>query len=148
MKRACLLLASLALVPLTPIMSASPASAQASCRWDLNGLWVGQRNGWRVNIKARPGGYIVWADGMPEPGQGVGEFLYRDAGPKLWTFTFPDGVKATMQLDASGLLQTRQPAGPETFRRVSPAGSPQCVASGTGSSNPRATRVPDNTGGM
>lgn len=128
MRIARLLLALFALVPVSTFVSAQPAMAQANCRWDLDGLWVGVRNGWRVNIKARPGGQVVWADGTPEPGQGVGEYLYRDTGPKLWVFTFPDGVKATMQLDAKGLLQTWAPPGPETFKRVRPAGPPKCVS--------------------
>ncbi len=128
MRLFCFGLTLAALLLVFGLVSVQPTMAQtASCRWDLDGFWVGERNGWRVNIKARAGGYVVWADGTPEPGQGVGEFLYRQTGPKHWTYTFPGGVKATMELDAKGLLQTVQPSGPETFKRVRPAGLPQCV---------------------
>lgn len=127
MTPARLALALIALLPFSAFVSAQPASAQANCRWDLDGLWVGQRNGWRVNIKARSNGYVVWADGAPEPGQGVGDFVYKETGLKVWTFTHSSGGKATMRLDAAGLLQTTQPEGPETFKRVRPATPPKCV---------------------
>lgn len=122
-----LALALIALFPVSTFFSAQPAMAQANCRWDLDGLWVGQRNGWRVNQKMRPEGFIVWADGVPEPGQNENVFLYKQTGPKTWTHTWPDGTKATASLDANGLLQTVQPSGRETFKRVRPASPPQCV---------------------
>lgn len=127
MKLVRLALALIALSPLSAFVFAQPAMAQANCRWDLDGLWVGQRNGWLVNHKMRGDDFIVWADGTPEPGQGVGEFLYKKTGPRTWVFTHSSGGNATARLEPNGLLYTTQPGGPETFKRIRPATPPKCV---------------------
>lgn len=128
MKLFRLALALCALFPLSTFVSVQPAMAQANCRWDLDGEWVGQRTGNRVMQEMRPGGFMVWVVGTPKPGQAEGDHMFRDAGPKTWTWTFPDGSKTHARLEANGLLRVTNPDGwAETFKRVRPAGPPRCV---------------------
>lgn len=146
MKRTCLLMASLALVPLSTVTIAPSAQAQTNCRWDLNGEWVGQRTGNRVMQLMRSGGFMVWVAGSPKPGQAEWDHMFRDSGPRTWTWIFPDGQKTYARLEANGTLRVTNPDGwTETFKRVDPPTPPQCVP--TGGMAP-AQRTPNNTGGM
>lgn len=123
-----LALALIALSPLSAFVFAQPAMAQANCRWDLDGEWVGQRTGNRVMQEMRPGGFMVWVVGSPKPGQVEGDQIFRDAGPKAWTWTFPNGQKTFARLEPSGLLRVANPDGwNETFKRIRPATPPKCV---------------------
>lgn len=143
MKSARLLLALAALFPLSAILTASPAAAQAAaCRWDLNGEWVGQRTGNRVMIEMRAGGFVSWVPGAPKPGQDENNNKFNDAGSGAWDLTFPNGMKAIARLEG-GLLRIRNPDGwTDTFNRVRPAGAPRCApiggsAAGTAPNRPQ-----------
>lgn len=138
-----LALALSALLPLSSLVSVQPALAQANCRWDLNGEWVGQRSGNRVMQEMRPGGFMVWVVGSPKPGQAEGDHMFRDSGPKVWTWTFPDGQKSVARLEANGMLRVTNPDGwSETFKRISPATPPQCLSPARGSSTSAAASPP------
>lgn len=123
MKRAHLLLASLALFPVSAFVSAQPAMAQANCNWVLDGEWVGERSTNRVMIEMRPGGFVVWVPGQPKPGQKPGPHFMRQAHPSEWEYIYPDGRRAYFRLENSK-LRVVQPTFQDVFRPLKP---PKCV---------------------
>ena len=123
-----MLLACLALFPISAFMAASPAMAQAGCQWNLDGEWVGQSSGNRVMIEMRPGGFVSWISGQPKPGQSDANNLFRDAGPKVWSVTFPGGEQTTARLEAGNMLRISNPDGwTDLFKPVT---QPRCLSSG------------------
>lgn len=144
MKLFRLALALCAFSPLSTLVSVQPAMAQANCRWNLDGEWVGQRTGNRTMIEMRPGGFFSWIPGQPKPGQSDANNTFREAGPKTWILTFPDGQKTTVRLEPSNMLRITNPDGwTDLFKRVRPAGPPQCV----GGNSTAAAAAPAQPGG-
>lgn len=72
--------------------------------------------------------------------------MFRDTGPRAWTWTFPDKTKSFARLEANGTLKVTNPDGwTDTFKRVRPATPPKCVPlAGTGAATAKAGFVPAN----
>ena len=116
-------LAAAALVLLLPLLfPAAPAQAQsATCRWNLDGEWVGQSTGNRVMIEMRAGGFVSWVSGSPKPGQTDQNGLFKDVRQGEWQVTFANGNKTFARIEGNGLLRLRNPDGwTDLFKPMTP----------------------------